>query len=83
MLDNLSRYQPQALAVLRIMTALLLMEHGTQKLFGFPASTMEGGGGELGGLMLVAGILEARPRRGTVVVSRRGRWRSSCAVSWP
>ncbi len=59
MLDNLSRYQPQALAVLRIMTALLLIEHGTQKLFGFPASTMEGGGGELGGLMLVAGILEA------------------------
>lgn len=59
MLENLSRYQPQALAVLRIMTALLLMEHGTQKLLGFPASTMEGGGGELSGLMLVAGILEA------------------------
>lgn len=59
MLDNLSRYQPQALAVLRIMTALLLIEHGTQKLFGFPASTMEGGSDGLGGLMLVAGILEA------------------------
>jgi putative oxidoreductase len=59
MLDNLSRYQPQALAVLRIMTALLFIEHGTQKLIGFPPSTMEGGAGELGGLMLVTAILEA------------------------
>lgn len=60
MLDGLSRYQPQALAVLRIVTALLLIEHGTQKLFGLPTpadSSMAAG--ELGGLMLVAGILEA------------------------
>jgi putative oxidoreductase len=57
MLDNLSRYQPQAHAVLRIMTALLFIEHGTQKLFGFPASTMEGGG--LDGMTLVTGTLEA------------------------
>jgi putative oxidoreductase len=59
MLDNLSRYQPQALAVLRIMTALLFIEHGTQKLIGFPPSTMEGGAGGLDGLTLVSGILEA------------------------
>lgn len=59
MLDGLSRYQPQALAVLRIITALLFMEHGTQKLFGFPASADPAmAGGSLGGLMLVAGILE-------------------------
>ncbi|EHK59246.1 DoxX family protein [Allomesorhizobium alhagi] len=58
MLDNLSRYQPQALAVLRIMTALLFIEHGTQKLIGFPPAT-EGGAGEMGGLMLVTAILEA------------------------
>lgn len=60
MLDGLSKYQPQALAVLRIMTALLFIEHGTQKLFGFPAPAdpaMAGGG--LSGLMLVSGILEA------------------------
>ncbi|TIT50047.1 MAG: DoxX family protein, partial [Mesorhizobium sp.] len=31
--DGLSKYQPQALAVLRIMTALQFVEHGTQKLF--------------------------------------------------
>lgn len=28
---------PQVLSVLRIMTALMFMEHGTMKLFGFPA----------------------------------------------
>lgn len=59
MLDGLSRYQPQALAVLRIITALLFIEHGTQKLFGFPAPADSAmAGGSLGGLMLVAGILE-------------------------
>jgi putative oxidoreductase len=58
MLDNLSRYQPHALGVLRIMTALLFIEHGTQKLFGFPTAT-EGGAGEMGGLTLVTAILEA------------------------
>lgn len=57
MLEGLSRYQPQALAVLRIVTALLFIEHGTQKLFGFPASGGDGGGG-LPTLMLIAGILE-------------------------
>ncbi|MGV1757478.1 DoxX family protein [Rhizobium sp. A22-96] len=34
--ERLSPYQPAALAVLRIVTALLFIEHGTQKLFGFP-----------------------------------------------
>jgi putative oxidoreductase len=33
---TLERYTPYALSVLRIVTALILMEHGTQKLFGFP-----------------------------------------------
>ncbi len=35
-LDALSKYQPQALAVLRIVAALCFMAHGTQKMFGFP-----------------------------------------------
>jgi putative oxidoreductase len=34
--DRLAPWQPQMLAVLRIMTALLFIEHGTAKLFGFP-----------------------------------------------
>ena len=41
MFDRLSTYAPQALAVLRIVTALLFIEHGTQKLLGFPASDMQ------------------------------------------
>ena len=60
MFEGLSKYQPQALGALRIMTALLFIEHGTQKLFGFPAPTdptMAGGG--LDGVALVSGILEA------------------------
>ena len=52
--DRLSAYAPQALAVLRIITALLFIEHGTQKLFGWPVPPM----GPTEGLMLVAGILE-------------------------
>jgi len=53
---NLSRYQPQALSVLRIVTALLFIAHGTQKLLGFPAS--QWGPTDLMSLMGVAGILE-------------------------
>ena len=34
----LDAWAPQARATLRIVTALLFIEHGTQKLFGFPAS---------------------------------------------
>lgn len=54
-LDNLSRYRPQALGALRIMTALLFIAHGTQKLFGFPASQMDG---SLPTMLLVAALLE-------------------------
>jgi putative oxidoreductase len=32
----LSRWQPQLLAILRIVTALLFLEHGLSKFFGFP-----------------------------------------------
>jgi len=33
----LARYQPQLLALLRIVAGLLFLEHGIQKFFGFPA----------------------------------------------
>lgn len=55
-IEALNKYQPQALAILRIVTALTFMAHGTQKLFGFPASQM--GPTELFSLMGLAGILE-------------------------
>jgi putative oxidoreductase len=38
MSDRLSAYAPQALAVLRIVAALLFLAHGTQKILGFPTS---------------------------------------------
>ena len=39
---TLDRWSPYALAALRIVTALIFMEHGTQKLFGFPAPPQSG-----------------------------------------
>jgi putative oxidoreductase len=36
MSDTLDRYAPQGLAVLRIITGLLFMQHGLQKMFHFP-----------------------------------------------
>ena len=53
--EGLSRYRPQALGVLRIVTALQFIEHGTQKLFNFPVGEHAGA---LSGLPLAAGILE-------------------------
>ena len=38
----LQPYAPQTYALLRIVTGLLFLWHGTQKLFGFPAPAMEG-----------------------------------------
>jgi putative oxidoreductase len=36
------RWAPRALSILRIVAALLFIEHGTQKLFGFPAAPVHG-----------------------------------------
>ena len=55
----LDKYAPYALAVLRVVTALLFIEHGTSKLFGFPAMPGAGSaGGSLPPLILVAALLE-------------------------
>jgi putative oxidoreductase len=52
--ERLGQYRPYALAVLRIVTALLFMEHGTQKLFNFPPWQY----GEMTTLFIVAGVIE-------------------------
>ena len=57
-MQSLSKYAPYALAVLRIVTALLFIEHGTAKLFGFPAMPGPGHAGSLPPLILVAALLE-------------------------
>jgi putative oxidoreductase len=56
-MQNLERYTPYALAVLRIVAAVIFMEHGTQKLLGFP-STPEGGLPPAGSFMWVGGLIE-------------------------
>ncbi|MER9300569.1 DoxX family protein [Mesorhizobium sp. M0621] len=53
--EGLAKYQPQALGVLRIITALQFIEHGSQKLFNFPVGEHAEA---LTGLTLTAGILE-------------------------
>lgn len=51
----LSRWQPQLLALLRIFTGLLFLEHATQKFFAFPAPFPVH---PLPPLLLAAGIIE-------------------------
>ena len=58
MFDRLALYSPYGLALLRIVSALLFIAHGTQKLFGWPLAEDAAPGGPLTGLRLVAGILE-------------------------
>ena len=57
-----SAWAPRVLSVLRIMTGLLLIEHGTMKYFNFPPSDMLAGGLDplmrvAGGIELIGGIL--------------------------
>ena len=55
----LQRWEPVFLSILRIIVGLLLLEHGTQKLFHFPPPDHPmGGAGGLPPLMLVAGWVE-------------------------
>ncbi len=51
-----SDWEPRILSILRIITAFLFMEHGGQKLFGFPAPPQAAH--PLFSLLGVAGILE-------------------------
>lgn len=61
---KLTSWEPYALAVLRIMSGLLFLEHGTQKFLSFPAGERAGTGwmldnpGAYGGILeIIAGLL--------------------------
>lgn len=56
-MQNLDRFTPYALAALRIAAALIFIEHGTQKLFAFPAGP-EGGLPAAGSLLWVGAWIE-------------------------
>ncbi|MCJ2034067.1 DoxX family protein [Methylobacterium sp. J-068] len=51
-------WAPRLLSILRIMAGLLFLEHGTQKLFDFPARMGGGGAPDLLTLPGIAGCLE-------------------------
>lgn len=53
-MNSLNKYAPYALTALRIIAALLFIEHGTQKLFGFPAPM----GYAIPPIMVVGAVLE-------------------------
>ena len=42
-MNFLNRWQPQLLSVLRIMSALVFLQHGTTKFFHFPPNPAAGG----------------------------------------
>ena len=54
--DRLSAYQGEVRSILRIMTGLLIMQHGTQKLFSFPDASKPAV--DLFSLMGLAGVIE-------------------------
>ena len=53
-----SQWSPRVLSILRVVAAVLLMQHGAQKLFGFPAGGPPQPTPPLLSLMGFAGVLE-------------------------
>ena len=56
-MPNIEKWTPYVLAIVRIMTALLFLEHATMKFFQFPAA-IPGVPYPLPAIMLVAGAIE-------------------------
>jgi putative oxidoreductase len=54
-MTSLEKWAPHALSLLRIVAALLFMQHGAEKLFGFPAA----GPAPITALQWVQGLIEA------------------------
>lgn len=55
-MSKLQNWSPHALAALRIVTALLMVEHATMKFFAFPAPMPMPG--PLPGIIVAAGVIE-------------------------
>ena len=55
--DSLSAWAPRVLGILRIMSALLLLQHGTAKILSFPTVPMFANL-QIGSLLGVAGLIE-------------------------
>jgi putative oxidoreductase len=55
---DLIRYEPIALGILRIITGLLFLEHGTQKFLSFPPGERAGYGWTFADPIAYAGIFE-------------------------
>lgn len=56
--DRVERHAPRMLSVLRIMSGLLLLAHGTQKFLGFPGGDYAGSGWSFAQLGAYAGLVE-------------------------
>ncbi len=56
--ERLSAYGPNVLSVLRIMSGLLFLAHGTQKFLGFPAGEYAGSGWGFAHPGAYAGLIE-------------------------
>lgn len=58
MFDGLSKHSDKMLAVLRIVSGLIFLEHGTQKFLSFPAGDYAGSGLAFANAGAYAGIIE-------------------------
>lgn len=56
--SNLTGWAPRALSLLRIVSGLLFLAHGTQKLLGFPDGERAGSGLAFDSLGAFAGLIE-------------------------
>jgi putative oxidoreductase len=63
-MSKLDKWAPYSLAALRIMTALLMLQHATMKFFAFPAAMPMPG--PLPGIIVAAGVIEILT--GTLIV---------------
>ncbi len=76
----LDAWSPRLLSVLRMVVALLFIEHGTSKFFGFPASM---GHVPLFSLFGLAGVLEIGGSTLMFSACSPGQWPSSSPARWP